>query len=243
MVESIIVKVRKLLARTEENGCTPEEAETAFAMVNRLLTEHNLSIETVMKTGEVGPEPWSECVVDTVCRHNLKHSYLYQIITKFFFVEMIGKPVERQSGRYDKKLTIFGKRSNVEVARDTYKALDAAFDRLWNEYQHRNKLSGRERDYYWRGLHVGYTSKLQAERDAVISENNVKTGTTGTALAIQDIKAKVVAKFKEHYPSTTKPRSLGMKTGSEKTYQDGIQHGKNLNLNRSVGGRATKAIG
>ena len=42
--DDIVGKLRKLLAKTAENGCTLAEADAAFAMASRIMAEHAIEI-------------------------------------------------------------------------------------------------------------------------------------------------------------------------------------------------------
>jgi|GEM_PF-2642026 len=56
--QKLIDKIRALLAKTEENGCTPEEAESAFAMAQRLMAKHSIEEEALIAAGhDVKREP------------------------------------------------------------------------------------------------------------------------------------------------------------------------------------------
>jgi hypothetical protein len=53
-MNDIVERIRKILAKTEEAGCTQAESEAAMAMASRLMAEHNLSMSEVTKGGEAG---------------------------------------------------------------------------------------------------------------------------------------------------------------------------------------------
>ena len=69
--DDIVAVIRKILSRTEQNGCTPAEAEVAFAMAARKMAEHNLTMEDV-RVSEHGEESWREEVVEHVMLWNLE---------------------------------------------------------------------------------------------------------------------------------------------------------------------------
>ena len=56
-VPSIIEKIKKILAKTIENGCTPEEAATAAAMASKLMEQHQIDMADLVEKGEVVRQP------------------------------------------------------------------------------------------------------------------------------------------------------------------------------------------
>lgn len=45
--DAVLARIQKLLAMTEENGCTAEEAASAMTLVNALMQEYNLTLTDV----------------------------------------------------------------------------------------------------------------------------------------------------------------------------------------------------
>lgn len=57
----VIDKIRKILKKTEEAGCTQQEAENAFKLASRLIAEHNLSMAEIEKEdGQADDISWLE---------------------------------------------------------------------------------------------------------------------------------------------------------------------------------------
>ncbi|MGO9180794.1 MAG: DUF2786 domain-containing protein [Candidatus Limnocylindrales bacterium] len=61
--EGRVAKIRKILTKTEDAGCTQEEAEAAFALATRLMAEHNLEMSDQgparLRSGSGEPVPHS----------------------------------------------------------------------------------------------------------------------------------------------------------------------------------------
>jgi Protein of unknown function (DUF2786) len=79
MENKYITKIRALMEKTIENGCTPEEAEAASAKVSELMEQYHIADSDVMgshdknKRGEVmfkygHSEPWTQSLASTVGR-------------------------------------------------------------------------------------------------------------------------------------------------------------------------------
>lgn len=56
---SIIEKIKKILSKTIENGCTPEEAAAAAAMASKLMEQHQIEQADLVEKGEVVLDPIS----------------------------------------------------------------------------------------------------------------------------------------------------------------------------------------
>lgn len=54
---NVIEKIKKILSKTIENGCTPEEAASAAAMASRLMEQHQIEMADLVEKGEVTLEP------------------------------------------------------------------------------------------------------------------------------------------------------------------------------------------
>lgn len=62
----LIARIRKILARTEEAGCTPAEAEAAYGLASNLMAKHNLDQGEVDRASGLGGEGWAdEAVFET----------------------------------------------------------------------------------------------------------------------------------------------------------------------------------
>ena len=236
----VIEKVRKILERTERNNCTSAEAETAFAMASRMMTEHNLSMDEVKKAD--GGDDWEEEEIFETGKWSLENNLVFGIVKEYFFVE--GFLMPNGSGR--KRLMFFGKDSNVQVAKWTWNALHAAFNRLWTTYKIVNNRPASERRLYVSGLAKGFAEKLRDERKVIEIERDIAAGSTGgTALALVNVNKEIQTAFRnKHTKTTTKKSNFADLEGDKSTLQAGYEAGKNLNLNRAIGGRVNgrKAI-
>ena len=56
MSERVITKIRALLSKTEGAGCTAEEAESAFALAQRLMTKHAIEEADLVSAGHAPSE-------------------------------------------------------------------------------------------------------------------------------------------------------------------------------------------
>lgn len=247
----LIETLRKILKKTEEAGCTQEEAEAAFRMASRLCAEHNLDMAEIQaEEGRPDDISWLEDDACSMGRWTREHNVAFFIVKEFFFVEAI-ITTGRQHGRAVRKtLRFFGRASNVESAKWAFNALLDAFDRLWKEYRARTGVPANERRLFVVGVAQGFTARMREERQAVEIERDMEhqaeaaaTGTPieagGTALALRNIAQETATEFQKAHPKLGSSRSnFGELRGSQSTLQDGYRAGRSLNLNRSIGGDA-----
>lgn len=237
--DRILVLIRKILAKTEVAGCTPAEAEVAYAKASRMLAEHNLSMEDVeVATGPGGAEGWRDEAVHEAKRLSLGDKECLQILARFFFVENV------IAVDYDGTQTVrlFGKPENVATAKHVWTALRAAFDRHWAEYRIRAGRPAREKNLFVQAMASGFYGKLREEREALEAERDgEKPGST--ELALQSIDEKLKNGLAVAYPDIreTKHRPVYL-NGDESTLKAGMEAGQALNLDRPLGENEPKRI-
>ncbi len=243
--ESVIERVRKLLSRTVEKGCTEAEAAAAFAMAGKLMAAHNLDMAAVEAAGEAS-EDW-------VTEHGLTHQgrrnpVLFRALNvcqNYFFVRTFTKAGRTAQGRCTVGVFLFGKPSNVETSRWVLASLLAACDRLWLEHRGRSKGRGavHARRDFGCGVCDGFSRKLAEERrDLGKSRDAVTPAAASTATALAVIGDKLELAMDAAYPKMAESRPLQNNDRDQATYRAGVQAGKNLNLNRELAGEETKAL-
>lgn len=227
----LIETIRKILSKTEAAGCTPAEAEAAFAMASRFLAEHNLTMDDV--AFDDPPCSWAEESIDEMGRWTLEHNLCYGILKSYFFVEGYLDPKGRR-----KSLCLFGKPENVATTRHVWAALHAAFDRHWKEYRARHGLPASERRLFVSGIAKGFSQKLKEEREAQEIERDLLTGRSGgTALALRDVMEQTSLALKQRHKDLKKRNTTFAGTsGLKSTLEDGVRVGRSLNLNKAIEG-------
>jgi hypothetical protein len=164
---SLIEKIQKLLRMAE--GGTEHEAKVAAAMAERLMVEHNLTIQTVKGTAteedythKTKKEGWTRMPEEDM--------YTLRLLQDFFFVKVVVN-----TGRSDYYVNFLGRKENVEVAQHLYIHLRHQYRILYSNFrianQKRNNANLR-RNYY-EGITAGITHKLREERSKVQSERGL----------------------------------------------------------------------
>ena len=229
---SLVERLRKLLTKTTEAGCTTAEAESAFAMASRMMAQHNLSMDDVRAaSGETCESFMDEPILETG-RWSLEDNLVYGIIKEFFFVEGF---FTRHSN--SKVFTLFGTSSNVATAKFTWNCLQAAFNRQWMIYKITNRVAASERRMFVTGMAGGFSAKMRDERKAMQMERDIVRGSQGgTSLALRNINAEITKKLQEVHPELQRGNTrTSVANGSQSSLDAGYAAGKSLNINRGVG--------
>jgi hypothetical protein len=232
----LVNKVKKILAKTEESGCTAEEAAAAMAKAQALMVEHNLNMAQVSDAEAASAGVMTDTEIDECGRWTNDHDLSACICNRYFFVQS-WKATKTVDGKKRVFLYFFGTRENIETARWVYGSITSACSRLWKEYRVRNPFVPRtERRTFILGLFHGICDKLTEERQADEIERDIMSGGAvgGTALALADVQTKVALAYREAHPTFKKARKLSFGNGSESSLKAGYDEGRNLSLNRPI---------
>jgi len=114
MTDSIVTKIRAILARAEEGrGATEEERDTAMKMAEKLLFKHNLSMEDISIADD---DPGREFTRERDDLEPWSGTLLFRI-AKVFFCDVYYWPTHSGSTRPH---FIVGRRDNVQVVRELH---------------------------------------------------------------------------------------------------------------------------
>jgi hypothetical protein len=233
----IINKIKGLLAKTTDAGCTEHEAQTAVALANRLITQYNISIENIHSTTKEADEDiWGEAKITPAGKWTLDIHLATCIIEKYFFVKGIRIKNGKSGVGRGFILYFYGKKENTITAKYIFDGLMAAFKNLWISYQARTNASAQYRRVFIEHVAQGFADKLKLEREDFIKSTDISKGVSGsTALAINNVEHLVVVKYKKTYPNA-KSKSVNF---SSVKYNDsvakaGYRAGRNLNINPQV---------
>ena len=246
----MIERVRKILSKTEKSGCTPEEAQLAFQKASRIMAEHNLDMSEVEQK-EDGSRSWVEDDIVETGRWTLEDNLAYGIVRRHFFVEgfFAGKYA---NGKHRKVLRFFGRPHNVETGKWAFNALHDAFDRLFSEFRKRTGAPASDRRIFVSGVASGFSEKMNEERQAMQIERDLVGGKASgsTALAVINIADQTRLAYRAAHASFFKAdgKQKGRKiqfdevTGSNSALTAGYVAGRNLSLNRSIGGSKIRSL-
>lgn len=178
--EAIIAKVRALLAKTVENGCTEDEAMAAAALANKLMAEHDLAhgdIEAEVRAERYGARRRNQHGGDVRKRTSHPVTYCVRAVAEYF---------DCRGWQEGQDIVYFGSETDTEVAHVFTDMLRLAIDREWLRY-----LNGPERNPHVNGHTLraafmrGITSRLNTRiRELKAARNAASAPKTGTALVV-----------------------------------------------------------
>ena len=142
----------------------------------------------------------------------------------------------------------------MATAKWAFTALQDAFDRLFNEWRRRTGGAASViAACSCSGVASGFDEKMRDERKAMEIERDLVGGKSSgsTALAVVSIDSRRGLRTVPHTPASSSqtasrsgaPRSSTAVTGSNSALAAGYQAGRNLSLNRSLGGSQRKLTG
>jgi hypothetical protein len=242
MNQGLIDKIRKILLKTEEAGCTRSEAEAAFAMAQRLLLENNLSMDDISAKEAQSTTEWVEEEADNSGRWTNEMNLTYHLVQDHCMVRGLLMR-KKANGKSTVSLYLFGTKENVAVARQMFKSLLSACDRLWIDYRVKRQTPASDRRAYYVGVIKGFSDKLTEERKVVEMEQDVlRSRSSGyTEIVLQSVQQKTMEKFTEKHGKLGSSKSnFAPVGGSRSAVQDGYQAGRNLSLSQPIAGPSRK---
>jgi len=230
----LIARIRKILAKTEEAGCTTAEAEAAYGLASSLMAKHNLDMTQVEQAAGLDGEGWTEVMVHESGRASSVFDMVSGVCAQYFFVRPYRSSKVGPDGKRRVVQMFFGSPTNVETARFIFSSLLSAIERLWREEFQRGLYERTDRMVFAVGVINGYSEKLEAERASMIQERDRVTGDVGTALALQTIHDKTLASYRTAHPNHEIIGGRRSFYGSEESHAAGYQAGQRLNLSRPL---------
>lgn len=218
--------IQALQAKTQDNGCTEEEALAAAAKLGQLLEEHNLSIDEVGVRDET-----AECRKNEVFAADDYAGTLVVGIKNFCGIIAYREHGAGHAGKY----VFFGTAHDVEIALYLYEICAEAMDNDWQSYMDRHGYSMKKRMSFRAGFaHRVYDRLMEMKRER--DERNRKA--TGTALMV----------LKDQLVTEAFQRQLGIKLvkcregrnmqADPSAYREGQSAGGRVNLNNPLGNPA-----
>jgi len=215
--ERVLRRIRKLLSLATSDN--PNEAQSAAAMANRMLLEHNLTPEVA-----AGSDCAYRWIGTPVGRISAERKLLAALCRDFLFVRTIWIQTRRA---HDERpvyvLELDGRPHNLEIAEYTHDFLAETVDRLWSTYRltlepHERRAA---RNSYRVGLLTGFREHLEGDRRRAAEAGLVWLGDAAAAELLE-----------RRYPSR---RTIGggrYRVGS--AYDSGVERGRRIRVSKAV---------
>ena len=243
--DSVVEKIRKLLALASELNDSKEQAELAMQKAKALAVSYAVDLCAI----KVFENKKSEEVIDKGeinlgKRESIAQSFINKILSNHFRVKIL-KGGSRYSGM---SLILIGTKSDIEIATYVNNFLNSEYMRLWHRYlKMYQNAQGKDRNSYFWGLTEGLQSKLteaqkKSETDAfeTLSQKHtteqVNEVKNQFALTVTSHEEKLDEKMHEFFPRIRTIRRYtrgGHHSGAAR--EAGFSAGQKIALNRGIG--------
>jgi len=236
--EKIVDRIRKMINLRDDKAASQGEIENAATLIQKLLFEHNLTIEEIGSEEKYNKFTFNP---DQKKREGTWISQLYNIIAKhnFCFVIISPKhdnPNDRQHQSF--YIHIVGKESDVEVVEYFCEWLIPKIRRMseaaWNNYQGHEKRGKFTRGYLM-GCTVGIYKKLESEKE------RIREASDDSRALVLKRDAELKNAISKMYPNLKTSR-LGESSSRDGRAQ-GYVDGRNMSLSKGVETRGNRLIG
>jgi hypothetical protein len=240
--EKMLAKLRALLAKAEDEGCTPQEAEALTAKATELMAKYGIE-QALLDAGkpEQRSTPTDKRVVIEDPYAGVKATLLYGI------ARAMGCQAIQVSGR-DTVLHVFGYQSDLERAELLYTSLLLQMAhglrraevpaRAQRDYAGRSHMRAFNRSWML-GFVGAVVRRVEAAEGRAKQEAEQDTSKPGAALVLADRSLAVRSAFKSAYPKVVTRRV----TYSGSGYGAGHSAGQRANIGGTgVGSRSAGAI-
>ena len=215
----VLRRIARLLALAASPNL--HEAEAAMTQAQRLMLKHNVDAAAATASREFRYQHLGQ----PLPRIDGARQVLAGILADHFFVEVIWVPCYLpRLGREARVLEACGRAENVEVAAWVHDYLVATGERLWRDHRQANGIPGdRDRRRFLLGVMIGFSEKLQAGAAHNRREGLIWKGDPDLA-----------AYLRRRYPRRRGGGQIGYR--QDATYESGRRAGRNIVLQRVVGG-------
>ena len=214
--QKIMEKIKKVLALSKNNP-SEEEAAAAFLMAQKLMVQHNLTMEEVEGTGEKAAEASADYSVTSGGNTAWKVA-LAKIITDNFKTEVL---------KCGSGFCFIGMKEEVQLTISLFNLATDIIDKGMKKVRRDARKKGYSTDGIAGDYVHGFLDGLKAKFDEQVQKEG-----WGLILVKPDA---VIRKTKEM--TTGKPVSIKDKLGrrgNKAAYQEGYQAGKNLNSQKQI---------
>lgn len=186
--DSIVEKIRKLLALASELNDSKEQAEEALKKAKALAVQHEVDIAAIaVFEAKKSEEPIEKDEnISLGKRQSVCQKFISWLLQSHFKVKIV-----YSGGRYfGKTMVLIGKRSDIEIATYVNNFLNAEFMRLWHQYRKANPFSKtNDRNSFFWGLHEGLAAKLEESNKETKEEAFSNLSQTHTSEQVEQVKS------------------------------------------------------
>ncbi len=144
------------------------------------------------------------------------------------------------------ELFVIGKPTDIEFAKWVMEYLEGEFPRLWTRYQRETSCGQGARVNYFYGVYVGLDAKLTENKQRVEGEAIIEAELNGDKriaanyqLAVVNDQKALAAAVKRFHPNVRSGGRATLNLRHESAIAAGQRAGRNININRPLGGGST----
>lgn len=239
--DGILEKVRKLLAKAEDDGVTPAEAEALTGKATELMARYGID-QARLNAARPGADMLANRKIDIENPWAMVRIHLLNGV----FTAMRCKVIQLSSPNGGARVHVFGFQSDMDRAELLYTSLLVQMHRALAA-QTVPAFASRSPKAWRRSWMLGFASEVSRRIEAAeqraatqaASEDRATAG-PGTAVMLRDRSLAVQTAFRQEYPRT---RTAAVRCGVS-GYGQGREAGQRADIGGArVGGRAVAAIG
>lgn len=225
--DSIREKISKLLSLATSSN--EHEAQLAMEKARQLLLKYNLALQDVEGTNT----PYTVRQLGRPrSRVQRYENAIASLLRDFFFVEVIWDrgydPILQKRGMF---LKIHGTKLNLDMAEYVSVFLENLLPQLWRTHQKATGIrSNAGRLHYYWGVVVGFSEKLRGQSDRLAKEQAL----------VWKRDPRLTEFYRYLHPRTTARHSASVRVRG--TFQQGLQDGREVRLNRPIGNASSGGI-
>lgn len=235
--ESLLRKIRALLAKTTENGCTEAEMLSAMSMAQAMMDAHEVSQDEINETKK--ENAIKETMKDMRDPHHIR-AYMTVKISEFTNTKCWRNEYKSQKWRYN----FVGLSSDVEFAIWLTEHLTMFVQKELKNYIWINSYTSLEASSKRRvinGFVLGCTAKINTRLGELIAQGKVKANQNANALIV--VKSELIErKMQELGLSLLQPHQRSSSFEPD-GYKAGQAAGDKANFGRPVGSGSVLRIG
>lgn len=221
--------IRKLDARTTENGCTEAEAMESAEKIGQLLAQFELELTDVIISEEI-------CVQREVFAADEAMGSVIVGIGRLCSLRVYHK-----TGSSPVTYVLFGMSRDVELAVYLYELCVEAADMGWSEWIHSGRgHTVKQRESYRAGFGSRVSIRMSEMRDARDREREERLKTSGSRDLVLVRDAVVDEEFAKTGVRLVARRASRVRDNT--AYGHGYEHGGNVNLNSPLGGPGSMGV-
>lgn len=248
--DSLVEKIRKLLALASELNDCKEQAEQALRKAKALAVQHEIDLASIQvfqnKKSEEPIEKNDEISLGK--RQSVCQKFISWLLQNHFNVRVIYSHGYDQNYNSVQKLVLIGKKSDIEIATYVQAFLNEEFMRLWHNYRHTYQMvQTKDRNSFLWGLYTGLSDKLteskkQAEQDGFAAlaqdktESEVEQVKECMSLTVVSDKERIEEAVGKFFPRLSSRRHYTSYSHSENARQAGERAGRQISLRRGISG-------